>query len=355
MPTLGLCVIAKNAAAMLPKCLESVKCLVNAVILVGTGSADETRTIAEQCGAAVLSFPWNNDFAAARNAALNAIDTDWMLVLDADEELDAQAHSWIRRELKAPRADGYVVPVRNYLAPWNEQLPDQIMVPVAERHAHARNAVVYLYSGVCRLYRRSPDIHYKGHVHEQVEYCLMELGRPILRADFHIHHFGWYLIDAEGLRRKCTFYGELLAEKLRKRPDDPQVMVQYGDSLSTWQGKPREGLEWFMRAAQLASLEMEHGNAEKGISLLRAAAAQAEREAEGNPHTATTLRAAMLNARLQRWERVLDLIQGGLARTRTRSRCWTCGSRPLWRSSGWTRRRWWRHGLQSWLLHRVPF
>ncbi len=251
MPTLGLCVIAKNAAPTLRACLDSVRGLVAAVVVVDTGSDDATEAVARAAGATVLSFPWANDFAAARNAALRAIDTDWVLVLDADEELDQEAHRWIRKELRHPRADGYVVPVRNYLPPWNEVLAGHILLPPEQRHPRAPDAAIYSHSEICRLYRRRPDVYYIGHVHEQVEYRMMELGLPIAQAPFFIHHFGWYQIDADGVRRKWALYTELLAEKLRLRPDDAQVLVQYGDALASWQGRYKEGLDCFMRAASL--------------------------------------------------------------------------------------------------------
>jgi tetratricopeptide (TPR) repeat protein len=251
MPTVGLCVIAKNAASTLEACLRSVKGLVAAVVLVDTGSTDRTAEVARENGAKVVAFPWNGDFSAARNAALAAVSTDWILVLDADEELDQAASAWIRQELKAPRVDGYVVPVRNYLKPWAQPLIDHHALPSAERHPRAPDVTSYMHSEVCRLYRRDPDIYYVGHVHEQVEYRMMQLGRPIGRAGFFIHHFGWYLIDEEGLLRKHKLYGELLAKKAQERPDDPQALLQYGDALCAWSGKVEEGLALFMKAAAL--------------------------------------------------------------------------------------------------------
>ncbi len=251
MPSLGLCVIAKNSAATLPACLASVHGLVDSIVVVDTGSNDGTQDVARQHGAEVLLFNWCGDFAAARNAALAAIESDWVLVLDADEELDSAAHAWIRKELEAPRADAYITPVRNYLKPWDNPLTGAHDLPAEERHPGAPDAKAFVHSEVCRLYRRDPDIYYVGHVHEQVEYRLMQLGRRIGRAGFFIHHFGWYLINEAGLERKRVMYAELLAEKARQRPDDPLVLLQYGDALCAWAGKTEEGLALFMKAASL--------------------------------------------------------------------------------------------------------
>lgn len=242
--------IAKDAEATLAPCLRSVKGLVDRMVLVDTGSSDSTVALARSLGATVFVFPWTNDFAAARNAALAAIDTDWVLVLDADEELDRAAYTWIRTELLAPKAEGYIVPVRNYLQPWEEPAIRYGRLPPGERHPRAPDALIYGESAVCRLFRRDPLVYYVGHVHEQVEYRLLELGRPIGRAGFFIHHFGWYLIEPVALDRKRALYLDLLARKLGERPDDNQVRLQYGDALLHWSDRSAEALECFLEAAR---------------------------------------------------------------------------------------------------------
>ncbi len=251
MPSLGLCMIAKNAAATLPHCLGSVRGLVKAMVVADTGSTDGTEQMAQAAGATVIRVPWRNDFSAARNTALAALHTDWVLVLDADEELDETARAWIRRELQAPRADGYVTPVRNYQSPWVQPDSAQFALGPAERHPRAPDSKCYVPSEVCRLYRRDPDIYYIGHVHEQVEHRMLQLGRRMARAGFFIHHFGWYRIDEEGSKRKCALYRSLLEEKLRERPEDALTLMQFGDALCSWEGKHEEGLACFMKAAAL--------------------------------------------------------------------------------------------------------
>ena len=79
--------IVKNEAATLPKCLNSVRKLVDEMVVLDTGSINRTPNIAQQLGAKVHHFKWCNDFSAARNAALKYVTGDWVLVLDADETL----------------------------------------------------------------------------------------------------------------------------------------------------------------------------------------------------------------------------------------------------------------------------
>ena len=83
--TLALCMIVKDEEAHLGCCLESVKGLVDEIVVVDTGSTDRTVEIARQYGARVFSYGWHDDFAAARNVSLSHAGADWILVLDADE------------------------------------------------------------------------------------------------------------------------------------------------------------------------------------------------------------------------------------------------------------------------------
>lgn len=84
---LSLCLIAKNEEKALPQCLNSVKDVVEEMVVLDTGSCDRTVEIARQFGAKVHHFTWCNDFSAARNEALKYVSGDWVLVLDADEIL----------------------------------------------------------------------------------------------------------------------------------------------------------------------------------------------------------------------------------------------------------------------------
>lgn len=85
--TVSLCVIAKDEEATIGMAIKSVLALVDEVIVIDTGSQDNTRIIAEGYGARVIDAPWEDDFSAARNTALNEASCDWVLILDADEYL----------------------------------------------------------------------------------------------------------------------------------------------------------------------------------------------------------------------------------------------------------------------------
>ena len=88
MTTLALSMIVSNAEQQLALCLESVRGVVDELVIADTGSTDNTIELAHDLGAHVISIPWENDFARARNRALAEVRSDWVLSLDADERLD---------------------------------------------------------------------------------------------------------------------------------------------------------------------------------------------------------------------------------------------------------------------------
>ena len=113
---LSLAMIVKNEESVLGHCLESVQGLVDEIVIVDTGSSDATVEIAEAHGARVFPFAWVNDFALARNYALDRCTGDWLLVLDADEAIDVLDHALIRKICEEGAAPAYRLILRNYFS-----------------------------------------------------------------------------------------------------------------------------------------------------------------------------------------------------------------------------------------------
>lgn len=86
---LSLCMIVKDEEKYIESCLKSVKEYVDEIIIVDTGSTDKTVEICKSLGAQVFTFSWNGSFSDARNYGLELATGDWILWLDADEEVDA--------------------------------------------------------------------------------------------------------------------------------------------------------------------------------------------------------------------------------------------------------------------------
>ncbi|MBC7473589.1 MAG: glycosyltransferase [Candidatus Sericytochromatia bacterium] len=110
----SLCMIVKNESKNIARCLESVEGVVDEIIVVDTGSTDDTVEIAKKYGAKVFFYEWSNDFAVARNEAIKNATGDWILILDADEELSPESREIIRAFLVKMDGDAtYQIRIKN--------------------------------------------------------------------------------------------------------------------------------------------------------------------------------------------------------------------------------------------------
>ena len=107
--------IAKNEAENIARSLESVKDSVDELILVDTGSSDDTVKIFESYGGRVYYQSWQDDFSAPRNLALSKATGDWVILLDADEYFTKDSQKNIVNAIKsAPReCDGILITLKN--------------------------------------------------------------------------------------------------------------------------------------------------------------------------------------------------------------------------------------------------
>ena len=249
MATLGLSMIARNEAHRLGDCLRSVGQVVSQIVIADTGSTDDTIAVARSLGATVISIPWNRHFAEARNAALQPMQTDWVLVLDCDEELDAGAAGALPK-LLARDVSGYLVPIRNYVPTLSGRGWDRMTEPNDGAHPRARNAPAYFVHENCRLFRRSPEIYFTGRVHELVEHRLTALHLKMACANFCIHHFG-QLAEQEARARKAAAYLELLRLKVEDMPDDPLAWIQLGLQEYENSRNAEEALRCFNQALRI--------------------------------------------------------------------------------------------------------
>jgi glycosyltransferase involved in cell wall biosynthesis len=158
-PGLSVAAIVRNCAALLPRTLGSVAGIADEIVLLDTGSTDDTPTIAAKLGARLFRQPWDDHFAVARNTCLAHCTGDWILWLDAGEQLSSDAAAALRRFLDE-RAD----PGHAYRLP---------IALLAGDYAPAEQ--------VCqiRLHPRQPGIQFAGRVRESVEASLTAAGIAI--------------------------------------------------------------------------------------------------------------------------------------------------------------------------------
>src|SRR5205807_2424019 len=93
---LTVAIIVRNAAEALAETLVCVRNLADEIVVLDTGSTDETPMIAEKLGANLQRREWQDDFAAARNACLTFVSGDWVLWLDAGERIGKEEGRLLR-------------------------------------------------------------------------------------------------------------------------------------------------------------------------------------------------------------------------------------------------------------------
>jgi tetratricopeptide (TPR) repeat protein len=183
MTTLSFCAIVKNESQNLDRCLASVKPYVDELVIVDTGSTDETIAIAQQYGAKVSRFEWCDDFAIARNHACALASGDWILTLDADEELEVSQENWTAQLEGAPEN---IVAFSIGLRDVNDEVTE-MQTP--------------------RLFRNLPSVQYRDRYHEYLthEGQALSASHPLVKSidGVGIIHYGYAeeLLTTKSLRR----------------------------------------------------------------------------------------------------------------------------------------------------------
>jgi glycosyltransferase involved in cell wall biosynthesis len=200
MTRLALVMIARDEAPRIARALASAKPHVDRMIVLDTGSTDDTAAIARSCGAEVYDFAWCDDFSAARNAALAHSDAAWNLILDADEWIEGAAEALGPEVLAAAPEQGFLGCLEVA-----SQIPQEGALGLSR-------------SWIGRVLPKG--VTYVGRIHEQPQTDL-----PSVRLPVRIGHDG-YLPDA--LARKEGRNIGLLREEIEASPHDGYLWFQLG-------------------------------------------------------------------------------------------------------------------------------
>ena len=187
-PTLSACIIVKNEEKLLEQCLESVKDVVNEIIIVDTGSTDNTVEIAKRYTNKVYFHEWQDNFSEARNHSLQYATGDWILIIDADEKLEKGDVPILRHALKRNEYNSIFFSVLS-------DLPSGISKNYSQR-----------------VFRRGKG-HYDGVVHNQ----LVCEGDSLI-TDIRMYHYG-YNLSPEQMQKKFKRTESLLKKQLADNPN----------------------------------------------------------------------------------------------------------------------------------------
>ncbi len=206
MATIALCMIARDEENFIENAIRSVKDVVDEIVVVDTGSKDKTPVIARELGAKVFHFDWNDDFSAARNFGLKNVSSDWVFILDADEEIlredaiklrgladmDREAFLFIQKNYSNTEGFGFIPDPRK---PFKGFYPTFII----------------------RMFRTDKGLEFQGFVHETIDISLAKIKARIGITDIGIYHYQELKGDEE-FRKKQVKYAELLEKNIDNYP-----------------------------------------------------------------------------------------------------------------------------------------
>ncbi len=187
--------IVKNEEKYLHGCLDSVKGIVQQIVIVDTGSSDSTLSIAKESDADIFHFDWINDFSAARNFALSKSTGDWILYLDADERLSPES---VNEVIQVTKSSG--------------KIGVNCFVKSPDDEANHENIIYYP-----RLFRNNSNIRFTGSVHEQIISSLNSNDYKILDSTIEILHLG-YNVSKDKKKEKAERNLRLLLNDQNKQP-----------------------------------------------------------------------------------------------------------------------------------------
>lgn len=199
--SVSLCMIVKNEEKYIEKCLLSVKDIVTEIIIVDTGSTDNTVEIADRFGAKISYFEWNGSFSDARNFSLSQATGDWLLLMDADEEFEKEDRDRMIDFVNHSNAHGCHFTILNYIG--------------------KRSSKQYTLHNAFRLLRNNGLYEYRGIIHEQI--CRKD-GSPIAKGTFdtqniRLYHYG-YLEEVVKDKDKRNRNLPLLLSQVEKDPEN---------------------------------------------------------------------------------------------------------------------------------------
>jgi tetratricopeptide (TPR) repeat protein len=227
--TLSVCMIVKNEAGFLERCLASVRPAADQIVVVDTGSNDGSDEIARSFGAEVIRAEWKNDFAWARNLSLDRATCAWVLWLDADD----------------------VVPVSTIekLIALKQKTADRVLGFTVRNERPDNTGTEFIQA---RMFPNRPEIRFERRVHEQMMPSALRLGYALESRDAMIEHHGY--ADPRTLKAKAQRNIALMLNDYYPATPDPVTAVEIADSYQLIEGWDKAEM-WYSAVLGIAKIK----------------------------------------------------------------------------------------------------
>ncbi len=238
--SLALLIIVKNETANITNAILSVKNIVDQIVVVDTGSDDDTPLLASRLGAEVYFKKWSDNFSESRNFGLSHVREKWVLSLDADEFIDEKSISELINVIQKlndnqntlSHIGGINVLIHNALGT-EETAP-------SFKHRYTR------------LFKSDKNIRFRGRIHEQIRPSIEQNGLEILDSEITIIHTGYSVSSEEKMTRNKS----LLELELAENPFDNWLKFHLGETTFSM-SKFDEAYSYFSQCVDNEELSLE--------------------------------------------------------------------------------------------------
>jgi len=241
--------VVKDEEQLLGRCLDSVKGIVDEIIIIDTGSSDKTLEIAKRYTSKAHSYNCKRDAAGAgceaRNESLKYATKDWILVIDADEIFEIGLVDELKKAIEEPDAVAYTIIQRNY----THNVGAAGFIP-----SNKFNFPGYYDNRITRLFRREKGILFSSDVHEQVDPSILRMGKKITDSKVVLHHLR-ELKKVE--REKQLNYLRLYEKKVMEEPDDVDTLLGLAIIYQNQLHDHEKAISYFKRVLELSPKKIE--------------------------------------------------------------------------------------------------
>ncbi len=218
---LSICLIVKNEAVILARCLESIKPAADEIVVVDTGSEDDTVKIAEQHGARTFTSDWRDDFSYSRNISVEHAQMPWILWLDADDIVPEES-----------------IPLINDL---KQEMLDKVFGMIVRNQKPNGTGTEFIQA---RMFPNHPSIRFERPIHEQIMPSALRLGMKMVNTQAIIEHHGY--ADPADMKKKAERNVSLLLKSADETNPDPVLFVEVADSY-TIMDDPHNAEVWYQK------------------------------------------------------------------------------------------------------------
>ena len=242
--TISLCMITKNEEEYLEQSLNSIKNLVDEIIILDTGSKDKTREIAKKFTSHIFKKPWNDSFSEARNESIKHATKDWILVLDADEVLDEEDCGKIKKLVQDDTYDAYTFQQINY----THDTTQFTYTPIKKSSKETKDFPGFISCNIIRLFRNNKNIKFANPVHESVDASIPK--DKVKKTDIKIHHYQFERGE-ENQKEKQLKYLRIYETKINEFTNKAKVYRDMGIIYYNFKQEYEKAITCFRKSLEL--------------------------------------------------------------------------------------------------------